>query len=148
MNYISYTQAAYEAIFQEFSDYYTAICDDFYLAKFNENMRYHQTPETAHYFYHPDHLGSASWITDSAGNDGSAYPGVPKLYNDKVSKDRGILIHIGNYPRNSSGCLLIGSSKSTDFVGNSGNTLKKLNSYIEDRGFSNMRLNIFNVISK
>jgi RHS repeat-associated protein len=26
-----------------------------------------QTPETAHYFYHPDHLGSASWITDSSG---------------------------------------------------------------------------------
>jgi RHS repeat-associated protein len=26
-----------------------------------------QTVETAHYFYHPDHLGSASWITDSSG---------------------------------------------------------------------------------
>ncbi|MDR1345867.1 MAG: hypothetical protein LBK03_04100, partial [Bacteroidales bacterium] len=25
------------------------------------------TPETDLYFYHPDHLGSASWITDSAG---------------------------------------------------------------------------------
>jgi hypothetical protein len=59
--------AAYQAIFQEFADYYTAICDDFYLAKFNEDMHYHQTPETALYFYHPDHLGSASWITDSSG---------------------------------------------------------------------------------
>jgi RHS repeat-associated protein len=26
-----------------------------------------QTAETAHYYYHPDHLGSASWITDSSG---------------------------------------------------------------------------------
>jgi RHS repeat-associated protein len=26
-----------------------------------------QADETAHYYYHPDHLGSASWITDSSG---------------------------------------------------------------------------------
>jgi RHS repeat-associated protein len=25
------------------------------------------TPETALYFYHPDHLGSAAWVTDSSG---------------------------------------------------------------------------------
>jgi RHS repeat-associated protein len=30
-------------------------------------MRYYQTLETDLYFYHPDHLSSASWITDSGG---------------------------------------------------------------------------------
>ena len=26
------------------------------------------TPETLRYFYHPDHIGSTSWVTDSAKN--------------------------------------------------------------------------------
>jgi RHS repeat-associated protein len=26
------------------------------------------TPETLRYFYHPDHIGSTSWVTDSARN--------------------------------------------------------------------------------
>jgi RHS repeat-associated protein len=30
-------------------------------------LRNYQTAETERYYYHPDHLGSASWITDSSG---------------------------------------------------------------------------------
>ncbi len=32
------------------------------------NFRVRNTPETLRYFYHPDHIGSTSWVTDSAKN--------------------------------------------------------------------------------
>ncbi len=81
-------------------------------------------------------------------NDGTDFPGVPKLFNDNVAKERGILIHNGNYPKDTRGCLLIGSTKDKDFVGNSVTTLNKLNNYIKDKGYSNIRVNIFNAIKK
>jgi hypothetical protein len=44
---------------------------------------------------------------------------VPVLQN--VPGHTAIEIHIGNYPRDTEGCLLLGYIKDTDFVGNSEN---------------------------
>jgi hypothetical protein len=46
---------------------------------------------------------------------------------DNVPGRGGILFHVGNYPRNTQGCVLVGSTKGKDFVGNSRNTMNKLN---------------------
>jgi RHS repeat-associated protein len=87
---------------------------------------------------------------DVMKNDGKDYPGVPKLFNSDVSKERGILIHNGNLPDHTRGCLLIGTTKGTDWVGkgNSVTTLGKMNDYMNNRGYSNIKVNIFNVIKK
>lgn len=38
----------------------------------------------------------------------------------------GILIHWGNYPKDTEGCLLVGSTHETDFVGNSRSSFDRL----------------------
>ena len=82
-------------------------------------------------------------------NNGTRYPCVPRLYllNEGIDgnfANRGILIHVGNFPENSMGCLLPGNSRATDFVGNSRNTLSEITSYIVSKKWM-VRLNIFNV---
>jgi RHS repeat-associated protein len=80
-------------------------------------------------------------------NYGTEFPGVPRLFNDDVPEWRGILIHFGNYPKNTAGCLLPGVTKSKDFVGgDSRATSSRINSYVNGKGHSNVKLNIFNVI--
>ncbi|MFD2162286.1 DUF5675 family protein [Paradesertivirga mongoliensis] len=49
-----------------------------------------------------------------------------RLYNDEVPQSRAILIHIGNYPGDTEGCLLPGSSVGENFVGGSGGVLKQI----------------------
>ena len=44
---------------------------------------------------------------------------MPRLYNDVVPKDRFILIHSGNYPEHTEGCILLGDSADTRGVYNS-----------------------------
>lgn len=83
-------------------------------------------------------------------NQGSHYPGVPRLYlpNEGIEGKfdaRGILIHIGNYPDDSKGCLLPGSSWAKNFVGNSGKTLPKITNYVASKNWL-VKLNIFNAI--
>lgn len=85
-------------------------------------------------------------------NSGSHYPNSPRLYNPIEGIGgkfdiRGILIHPGNYPKNSEGCLLPGSSYAPDFVGNSGNTLKNIMNYIVSTGW-NCKLNIYNALKQ
>lgn len=61
------------------------------------------------------------------------YPKAFKLYNNQVPKSRGILIHTGNYPRDTEGCLMPGKTRGVDFVGKSGGKnglMRPLNSYI------------------
>lgn len=67
---------------------------------------------------------------------------VPILYNSQVPQSRAILIHNGNYPRNSKGCLLIGSSKGLDFVGGSVPKLAELKAFIDSEGIENFTISI------
>ncbi len=48
------------------------------------------------------------------------------VYNNKVPESRGIVIHIGNYPIDTVGCLLPGKTIGVDFVGNSGAALEAI----------------------
>ena len=81
-------------------------------------------------------------------NQGSRFPGVPRLYlpNEGIGgkfDERGILIHRGNRPEDSNGCLLPGSSMTIDFVGDSKNTLHKITNYVASKNWL-VKLNIFN----
>ena len=81
-------------------------------------------------------------------NPGSNYPGVPRLYlpNEGIGgkfDTRGILIHRGNYPDDSKGCLLPGSSRTIDFVGNSKIMLPQITNYVTSKNWL-VKLNIFN----
>ena len=52
-------------------------------------------------------------------------------------------IHRGNYPDDSKGCLLLGSSRTIDFVGNSKITLPQITNYVMSKNWL-VKLNIFN----
>ena len=84
-----------------------------------------------------------------APNPGSKYLGVPRLYLDSEGTDndfwtRGILIHAGNVPSDTEGCLLPGEQKFVDKVSNSRNALSSLQNYITAKRW-NVQLNIYNV---
>ncbi|WP_281991295.1 DUF5675 family protein [Aquimarina aggregata] len=73
--------------------------------------------------------------------------GFPKIYNENLSKSRGILIHIGNTGQHSEGCLLPGSSlkkENDEVVGVSNSTDKfyQLIEYIEEKGIENVTIEI------
>lgn len=67
---------------------------------------------------------------------------VPILYNALVSQSRYILIHNGNYSRDTDGYLLIGSTKGKDFVGGSVAKLKVLKEFITQEGIENFTVSI------
>lgn len=48
---------------------------------------------------------------------------LPVLFNEKVSKNRRILIHAGNKGVHTEGCILVGDTWDNNFVFNSKNTL-------------------------
>lgn len=64
------------------------------------------------------------------------------LFNDDVLADRYILIHIGNYPKDTDGCILLGSSKGEDFVGNSTNTVFAFYKLFENSDLTKIRIKI------
>ncbi len=64
------------------------------------------------------------------------------LFNDDVPADRYILIHIGNYPKDTDGCILLGSSKGKDFVGNSTNTVFAFYKLFENSNLTKIRVKI------
>ncbi|NMG71312.1 DUF5675 family protein [Parazoarcus communis] len=67
---------------------------------------------------------------------------VPLLYNNQVSEGRYILIHNGNYPHNTDGCLLVGETRGTDFVGSSVSMLQTLKAFLQSNGIENVNLSI------
>ncbi|ACX88219.1 DUF5675 family protein [Pectobacterium parmentieri] len=67
---------------------------------------------------------------------------VPILYNSSVPLSRYILIHNGNLPIHSKGCLLIGSSKGIDIVGGSVLKLIELKKFIKDEDIENFTITI------
>ena len=64
------------------------------------------------------------------------------LFNDDVPADRYILIHIGNYPKDTDGCILLGSSKGKDFVGNSTSTIFAFYKLFENSDLTKIRVKI------
>lgn len=67
---------------------------------------------------------------------------VPLLYSAEVSQSRGILIHNGNLPSHSEGCLLIGKTKGIDFIGGSVPKLDELKKFLEKEGIQNVIVHI------
>jgi RHS repeat-associated protein len=70
------------------------------------------------------------------------------LSNDKVSKDRKILIHKGNYGSNTEGCIMPGSTKGENNVGYSKKKMGELRNFIKSKGAKNVKLIINNIIPK
>ena len=60
---------------------------------------------------------------------------LPVLFNEKVSKTRRILIHVGNHGGNTEGCILLGNEWSNNFVYNSTATLATLFKYLKSEPF-------------
>lgn len=64
-------------------------------------------------------------------HSGTDYKNVFKLYNNEVPQSRGILIHQGSYPHDTSGCLLVGANRTEDFINGSLHIkLPQINKYI------------------
>lgn len=63
---------------------------------------------------------------------------VPLLSNAIVPASRCILIHNGNHPRNTDGCLLVGKSRGTDFVSNSVTALRELKAFLDNAGIDSV----------
>ncbi|MFD2034515.1 DUF5675 family protein [Belliella marina] len=82
------------------------------------------------------------------------YGGKYSLQNADLSGNRGgILMHRGNYPSNTDGCLLPGCAWKPNYVGgkapyNSGYKLNELHHFIDNAGYKYVRFNIFNTIGR
>ena len=73
-------------------------------------------------------------------HNGKKQKGVLKLYNDVVSESRAILIHSGNKASETEGCLLVGTSKSVDYVGVSKPKLSEINDFVKLKGIEGAKI--------
>lgn len=73
-------------------------------------------------------------------HNGTKFKNVLKLYNNEVSIDRAILIHPGNSAASTEGCLLPGTSRSTDWVSGSRDKLKEIIDFVTTVGIENAKI--------
>lgn len=64
------------------------------------------------------------------------------LFNENVPASRYILIHIGNFPKNTDGCILLGTSKGNNSVHNSTSAIKQFYGLFENIAFDKIKVQI------
>lgn len=75
-------------------------------------------------------------------HSGNKYKNVVRLFNENVPKERAILIHQGNTPSNTVGCLLAGTTFGLDKVNTSTPKLRELMDAIYKVGVENVKVEI------
>ncbi|MDL0089960.1 DUF5675 family protein, partial [Campylobacter gastrosuis] len=60
---------------------------------------------------------------------------LPLLFNESVSRERFILIHAGNYPKHTEGCILLGDAHVSNGVFNSKTTLNQFLGLTKNQDF-------------
>ncbi len=81
-------------------------------------------------------------------HNGGKYKNVVRLYNENVSQSRAILIHQGNTPKDTVGCLIAGSTVAEDYVGSSVVKLTELMKAIYAIGVEKVKVRIIDKIPK
>ena len=66
------------------------------------------------------------------------------LYNDQVSENRRILIHPGNYPKDTEGCILLGANYNDTGVFQSKDTITKFHNFALNKPLNVKIINAFN----
>lgn len=73
---------------------------------------------------------------------GTRFPDAIKMFNGLVSKDRAILIHPGNFPKDTEGCFLPGVQSRKDYVGPSRSLFLKILAHFKTVGFDGATIEI------
>jgi hypothetical protein len=90
----------------------------------------------------PDGVYKMQWAVTSATPSLNKQAPLPWIYNTSVPAARMIYIHHGNFPRDTDGCLLIGSGRAEDMVTGSVPALKKLKVFLNRVGVENIEVRI------
>ncbi len=73
-------------------------------------------------------------------HNGTKFKNVLKLYNNDVSIDRAILIHSGNSAADTEGCLVVGTTRSEDWVSSSKDKLNEIMEHVKVAGIENAKI--------
>jgi hypothetical protein len=89
----------------------------------------------------PEGTYKLKWHNSSLPNVSPHNP-VPLLFNNDVPASRYILIHNGNFPHNTDGCLLVGKTRGTDLVNSSVAMLNELKTFLNESSIETIQLTI------